>query len=153
MKPTHSIGSTIIFVICLAGSCGMPRYDLVGSEGLAADQVAVIRVRPVRIDPNELKIRTFDGVPVAPRRSFDGSAEYRFLPGNHRFRFWFVAHTGLYQRQISILDKSLSFDAVAGRTYEMHIDVPANGDWTAKLIEVETGREFVPDATNDMRGL
>ncbi len=79
------------------------------------------------------------------------SLEVRLLPGHHR-----VEVAIAYMRSWSLpfsKGRTINFEAVAGKSYQLQFkiikfnDLRATGniDWGTKVIEVDTGKEFVPD--------
>jgi len=79
------------------------------------------------------------------------SLEVRLLPGHHKVEVA-IDYMGQWSLPFS-KGRTITFEAVAGKTYQLQFkiikfnDFEATGniDWGTKIIEVDTGKEFVPD--------
>jgi hypothetical protein len=161
-------GGQIRFLICICSvlttllACGCavaPRhYDFYSGATQPLQDLAVLRVKADLKEPRRPIIRAIDGNPVSNRIAGQDRSdlELRLLPGRHKVRFGYLQFT-LVGMMYSRFDQTITFDAVAGRSYEIHIDIndykehlfkAADFKWNAKLVEVETGKEFLLDADN-----
>jgi hypothetical protein len=82
------------------------------------------------------------------------SLEVRLTPGPHKVDIA-IAYTGIWSLPFS-QGRSISFEAVAGKSYELKFvvnkfnDQHAEGhiDWGTSIVEVDTGKEFTIDPTS-----
>ena len=79
------------------------------------------------------------------------SLEVRLLPGTHKVDVA-LAYIGSWSLPFS-KGRSISFEANTGKSYELRFQIlrfndyraTGNIEWETKVIEVETGKEFIPD--------
>jgi len=75
----------------------------------------------------------------------------RLLPGLHKIQV--EPNTGFYEPSIFAKNRYITFEAFAGRHYDLIMEIlnfktvgNASVTWTAKIVEVETSKEFHLDA-------
>jgi len=122
---------------------------------LASEQTVV---KPfVKIDGHyfsvgsELKGTVIDGIIHPFSEPQKRSLEVRLLPGTHKVDVA-LAYIGSWSLPFS-KGRSISFEANTGKSYELRFQIlrfndyraTGNIEWETKVIEVETGKEFIPD--------
>lgn len=100
---------------------------------------------------SELKNTVADGVLRPCAEPQMRSLDVRLFPGRHKVDVA-IAYVGRWSLPFS-KGRSISFEAQAGKSYELRFNVirfndlraKGNIEWGVKLIEVDTGKEFTSD--------
>lgn len=135
-------------VVLLSSCATEKKYDLAHSGGSSQDSILIIEATPTI-----LPIAKVDDVRCSLSRATVSStrmrfAEIRLVAGPHKMKVTFNYLSGN-----CLAGRYIPFVTLPGKTYRLDIKVndlqPGflldSVNWTPKIVEVETAKEFLPD--------
>jgi hypothetical protein len=153
-------GCGLFFVVCcslwLTGCVRTPVYQLYPGVTRPDAEVGILRVDALQ-SPQPLLWRVDEKALSFSQYNF--SIEVHLPPGTHMVEFG-AQQGGGYDQMNAKFPLTISFDVAAGKTYKIYPEFyqarpdepmdflrfshPDKWRWRAKLVEVETGKEFLP---------